>query len=831
MAEHDFADQSPGQEHSSPGRELNGSTAVPTEKEKAIAALTNGNGTSSQRQKPPRSSTAEASVSRFSNEETEDGGASRGSADVNAMPAPKRTRTAPTDGDIRPAALRRTTTRLNTFVRKTTGGGVPNEPEAPYPCDTGDSSDSSSDSEHETTGNRKERPAAAQPSDRQQEPSAQESSQTKKTRSYSRFAVRNDYFKTKGRVSKRDGRLNISINETANQGYAAKALGQNIKNHLNIPHKRQHGRPGRGKFACVGGKGAGEDKGEGDTHSIVQSIPEIKDLPRLNIVIMVIGSRGDIQPFIKLGRNLKEQHGHRVRVATHPTFREFVEKDYGLEFFSVGGDPSELMSFMVKNPGLIPNLQTIREGEIQRRRTAMGIMFEGFWNASISNHQMDAKGNPLPKSNKQDFIADAIIANPPSMAHVHIAEKLGIPLHIMFTFPYSPTQQFPHPLANVKPQKSNTDANYVNFMSYPLVEMMTWQGLGDIVNHFRQRTLGLEPVSSLWAPGALYRMRVPYTYLWSPSLVPKPKDWGEEISIAGYTFLEMSDSYKPDKDLEEFLNAGDPPVYIGFGSIVVDDPNAFTDLIFEATKKAGVRALVNKGWGGFGKSNDDTPDHIFMLGNTPHDWLFPRVKAVVHHGGAGTTAAGLKYGKPTMIVPFFGDQPFWGAMVAEAGAGAHECIPYKRLTVDQMTEGIKQCLTDEAQENVQKIADSIEAEGDGAENAVKAFHSCLTLSGSHSMRCSILNDQVAVWKLRNSSLRLSPVAAEILHEKGRIKWKDLKLCRHYEWNDFDGPGEPITGTIGAMKGSLYDVGEGVGMVPGPHCRACAKARGETEKET
>nr|POF01330.1 sterol 3-beta-glucosyltransferase ugt80b1 [Quercus suber] len=202
-----------------------------------------------------------------------------------------------------------------------------------------------------------------------------------------------------------------------------------------------------------------------------------------------------------------------------------------------------------------------------------------------------------------------------------------------------------------------------------------------------------------------------------------------------------------------------------------------------------------------------------MLGNTPHDWLFPKVQAVVHHGGAGTTAIGLKCGKPTMIVPFFGDQPFWGSMVAEAKAGAFQCIPYKNLTVERLAEGIKQCLTEEAQTNVTKIAQSIDAEGDGAENAVKSFHRSLPLAGKHSMRCAILEDQVAVWQLRNSSVRLSALAAEILHEKGKLKYSDLKLLRIFEWNDFDGPGEPITGSVGAVGASLYDIGEGVGMVP------------------
>ncbi|PQE07628.1 UDP-glucosesterol transferase protein [Rutstroemia sp. NJR-2017a BBW] len=498
---------------------------------------------------------------------------------------------------------------------------------------------------------------------------------------------------------------------------------------------------------------------------------------------MVIGSRGDIQPFLKLGKNLME-YGHRVRIATHPAFRDFVQKDSGLEFFSVGGDPAELMAFMVKNPGMIPKMDTLKTGEVGRRRAQMAEMFEGFWRACIN----------ATDEERAPFVADAIIANPPSFAHIHCAERLGIPLHLMFTFPYTPTQAFPHPLANIK--KTNVDPGYTNFMSYPLVEMMTWQGLGDLVNNFRVKTLGLEPVSTLWAPGQLYRLKVPYTYLWSPGLVPKPKDWGPDLAA----------TFKPPEDLVKFLEAGEKPIYIGFGSIVVDDPDRFTEMIFEAVKKAGVRALVSKGWGGLG--GDNTPDNVFMLENTPHDWLFPKVRAVVHHGGAGTTAIGLKCGKPTMIVPFFGDQQFWGSMIGNAGAGAQP-VPYKDLTADKLAEGIKQCLTDSAREAVEKIAKDIEAEGDGAKNAVKSFHRSLTLRGEHSMRCSILEDRVAVWSMKGTNLRLSALAAEILVERKKITWKQLRLIRHHEWNDFEGPGEPVTGIATAAMGTVTNIATGV----------------------
>jgi len=356
----------------------------------------------------------------------------------------------------------------------------------------------------------------------------------------------------------------------------------------------------------------------------------------------------------------------------------------------------------------------------------------------------------------------------------------------------------------------------------------TWQGLGDLVNRFRVKTLGLEPVSTLWAPGQLFRLKVPTTYCWSPGLVPKPADWGPEIDIAGFVFLDLASSFKPPKSLAKFMDAGEPPVYIGFGSIVVDDPDRFTALIFEAVKKAGVRALVSKGWGGLGDENN-TPENVYMLENTPHDWLFPRVRAVVHHGGAGTTAIGLKCGKPTMIVPFFGDQPFWGAMVAKAGAGAHEAVPYKRLTANKLAEGIKQCLSPEAKENAEKIAKGIAAEGDGAENAVKSFHRSLPLRGEHSMRCSILEDRVAVWTMKKSIIRLSALAVDLLVSNKRIKRRDLRLIRHFEWNDFQGPGEPITGAGAAMLTAVGGVVHGVGGTPVRWARRIKKREAQERK--
>jgi Glycosyltransferase family 28 N-terminal domain len=186
-------------------------------------------------------------------------------------------------------------------------------------------------------------------------------------------------------------------------------------------------------------------------HALPPSLTGTEGLPPppLNIVIQIVGSRGDVQPFIALGKELKDKYGHRIRVATHPTFKSFVEEN-GLEFFSIGGDPAELMAFMVKNPGLMPGYESLRNGDVGKRRKGMYEMFKGCWRSCIEPG--DGMGPP-PKDDFLDdgwnestsdigfgadpaskpFIADTIIANPPSFAHIHCAEKLGVPLHLMFT--------------------------------------------------------------------------------------------------------------------------------------------------------------------------------------------------------------------------------------------------------------------------------------------------------------------------------------------------------------------------------------------------------------
>ncbi|KAI4256519.1 MAG: hypothetical protein LQ352_002067 [Teloschistes flavicans] len=560
---------------------------------------------------------------------------------------------------------------------------------------------------------------------------------------YGEVELSQDGFGTKARVAN-DGRIDISIDQRSPR--LSNLLVPALRSQLNLQQDEEPPTHYAEKLRPIIG---------GDFDYAAS--------PPLNVVIQVVGSRGDVQPFVALGKVLKEEYGHRIRLATHPTFRSFVEEN-GLEFFSIGGDPSELMAFMVKNPGLMPGIDSLKSGDVGKRRKGMYEIVQGCWRSCIEIG--DGTGTPasddhlekLPSSEQskgwnldvnkdssaKPFVADAIIANPPSFAGIHCAEKLGIPLHLMFT---------------------------------------------------------------------------------SPALIPKPKDWGSHISIAGFYFLSLASQYTPDAELTAFLEAGPPPVYIGFGSIVVDDPNAMTELILDAIKQTGQRALVSKGWGGFGANQLGIPKNVFMLGNVPHDWLFQHVSCVVHHGGAGTTAAGIAAGKPTVVVPFFGDQPFWGSMIAKAGAGPWP-VPYKQLTASKLADSIMEALRPNALRRAQALGASIQKES-GAKVGAKDFQDKLDID---SLRCSVAPDRAAVWRVKRTNIRLSAFAATVLAHDGLLEFNNLKLCvrkrrsrwsfahrgsryRPREYDAEDGPWDPITGGASAIMGTIGSMMMGVADLP------------------
>ncbi|KAJ3506956.1 hypothetical protein NLJ89_g6575 [Agrocybe chaxingu] len=469
---------------------------------------------------------------------------------------------------------------------------------------------------------------------------------------------------------------------------------------------------------------------------------EWRDYPSMNIVIMIVGSRGDVQPYVALGQQLAKD-GHRVRIATHETFRSFVG-DAGLEFFNIGGNPQDLMSYMVKNPGLVPGIESLTNGDIKNKRKMLTEMIKGCW---LSCH------SPCPEIGRA-FAADAIISNPPAFAHIHCAEALGIPLLMSFTMPWSPTTSFAHPLVNIT--NSNAGSGLSNYLSYVAADLLTWQGIGDIINTFRTKTLGLSPLTLRSGPDFVDRTKVPWTYCMSPALVPKPLDWKNHIDVVGFYFLDLASKYQPSPELAAFLEAGEPPVYIGFGSVVVDDPAAMSHTIFEATQQAGVRALVSAGWGGLG--GVFVPPHIFMLGNVPHDWLFDneRVSAVVHHGGAG----------------------FLGKHDSQSGCRS-ETIHHRELTISKLTAAIKFATSPPAKSAAKQLAQKIRDE-DGVRKGVESFYKHLPLL---NMRCDLDPSRLAVWWSTEHCLKLSAFAAQALSDAKMLDLRSLTLHRPKEYKN------------------------------------------------
>nr|OQO00314.1 hypothetical protein B0A51_17764 [Rachicladosporium sp. CCFEE 5018] len=517
--------------------------------------------------------------------------------------------------------------------------------------------------------------------------------------------------------------------------------------------------------------------------------------PRLNIVMQVVGSRGDVQPFIHLGQELHKR-GHRVRLATHACFETFV-RDHGLDFFSIGGDQNDLMSYMVRNPGLLPSIEAIKQGDVSRQRTQLHTMLSGCWQACFESQE---RGRP--------FVADTIIANPPAFAHVHCAEKLGIPLHVVFTMPWTPTKSFAHPLTRTR--ASGIGAGAANLTSYHMMDLVLAQGTRSPVNKLRRRTLDLEPIDVTYAAGLLDRLEVPITYLWPPCLVPKPADWGDHITVAGACTPAPAIRFDTPSTLVKFLEAGPPAVYIGFGSIVDSDSPALTNIILKATELAGIRAVVSRGWSQLGTSTE-MPGHICLVDDIPHEWLFQNhIAGVVHHGGAGTTFAGLRAGLPSVIIPFFGDQYFWGDVVHKAGAGPAP-IPRKDLSARNLAEAIIAALSGSCRTAAASLAAKLKTE-DGAANFATAFHASLPLS---AMRCSLDPSRAAVWQLSSRSkwgVRLSTFAASVLLKERCIGITKLVRYRVTEYNAVNGPREPFAGSTLAVTKDIYGVFKGFGEI-------------------
>jgi UDP:flavonoid glycosyltransferase YjiC (YdhE family) len=389
----------------------------------------------------------------------------------------------------------------------------------------------------------------------------------------------------------------------------------------------------------------------------------------MRIAIVALGSQGDVQPYIALGRGLKAA-GDQVRVLTHENFEALITS-HGLEFCPMQGNVQELIEtpemreLSEKGNFITMTLRTAKETE----RVAIQWAQAGL-EACLGMDLLIAGVGGL-------YLA------------LSFAEKLKIPLLQAFVFPFTPTKTFPGILF---PQSLNRWGGAVNWLSHQALRQIIWQGSRSGDTAARKQVLNL-PTSSFFGPHQSPHLhRYPTLYGFSPSVIAKPSDW-QNVHITGYWFLDATPDWTPPPELVDFLEAGSPPVYIGFGSMGNRNPEETAELVLQALEKTGQRAILLAGWSGMRK--EKMPDNAFLIKSVPHAWLFPRVAAVVHHGGAGTTAAGLRAGVPTIIIPFFGDQGFWGQRVADLGVGTAP-IPRKQLTVKRLAQAIQTVVTDQA---------------------------------------------------------------------------------------------------------------------------------------
>jgi sterol 3beta-glucosyltransferase len=318
--------------------------------------------------------------------------------------------------------------------------------------------------------------------------------------------------------------------------------------------------------------------------------------------------------------------------------------------------------------------------------------------------------------------SDLLIESPSAMAGVHIAEALEIPYFRAFTMPWTRTRAYPHAFG--VPEKK-MGGNY-NYLSYVLFENVFWKAISGQVNRWRKKQLGLGNTHL----GLLQTNKIPFLYNFSPSVVAPPLDYSDWTRITGYWFLDEDEWTPPDEfeTLKAFMRkARDDEkklVYIGFGSIVVDDPAAMTKAVVEAVDRADVRCILSKGWSDRLVKKDAAPeiplpDFIHQLTYAvPHSWLFTQVDAAAHHGGAGTTGASLRAGLPTIIKPFFGDQFFYAARVEDLGVGFH----LKKLNSTAFGKALWRATHEE---NIIKkakvIGERIRSE-DGVATAIKAIY-------------------------------------------------------------------------------------------------------------
>jgi UDP:flavonoid glycosyltransferase YjiC (YdhE family) len=411
----------------------------------------------------------------------------------------------------------------------------------------------------------------------------------------------------------------------------------------------------------------------------------------MRITILTIGSRGDVQPYIALGIGL-HQAGHQVRIATYDKFRALIQ-DQGLAFSPIASDVSDIARSL-EGKGAIDLLRSLRG--IAR---LVPVLTVRLWRDTL----------------KACLEAETIIYGFVASVLGHCAaEELGVPCLATSVYPVaSPTHAFPNLLFPALPLSGT-----YNWLTHFAFDRGLWQTVRLVYGHLEHKNPILPPL-----PGWPYERRhgksTPILYAYSPAIVPKPPDWDDQREVTGYWFLDSPVGWQPPDELVAFLESGPPPVYIGFGSMSLRNSKRMTEIVLEALARSRQRGLLVEGWGGLG--NAHLPDDVLRVKSVPFDWLFPRVAAVVHHGGAGTTALGLRAGVPSILVPFIADQRWWGRRVAALGVGP-EPIPHGRLSAERLAAAIAAATSNQAmQRRAAALGRRIRAEN-GVAKAIEVLH-------------------------------------------------------------------------------------------------------------
>ncbi|MFD9593689.1 glycosyltransferase [Kitasatospora sp. NPDC059973] len=397
----------------------------------------------------------------------------------------------------------------------------------------------------------------------------------------------------------------------------------------------------------------------------------------MRILIATAGSRGDVAPFTGLGARLRAA-GHQVAVATHTTFAGQV-RAAGLEFRPLPVDPrAELASdrgqrVLRSGSGPLSLLQLLR----------LGRSF------------MPALGDAIVAATAQgtDLLLTTSATTPLGQV---AAEAAGIPSIGLYLQPIAPTREFAPSVTGTR-----SLGRTGNLLAGHAVEAAADRLFAPAVHGLRHR-LGLPPRGI-----ARTRRAHPVLHGFSPTVVPRPADWRPGLEVAGYWWPHPEPGWRPPDRLVDFLAAGPPPVFVGFGSLVVPDPAALSATVLAGLRAAGVRAVLQAGWSGLGAADSDD---VLTIDDTPHDWLFPRMAAIVHHAGAGTTAATLRAGTPAVPVPAQLDAPFWSARLTRLGTSPGP-VPLPALTSARLAAAVRRTLdTPHYRERARAVAAALAAE-------------------------------------------------------------------------------------------------------------------------